>query len=214
MSATARTPITRHLTLVALLVAAGVFSLRLFETLQPAPAPAQIGSLQERETTALLETVAGPGNIRVSLQAGVEQRWLVLVNGPADAEQTRQIETILAASTGFRAGIDELTISQFEFAPAEHAAIPYRGALELTGLGLIVVILSGLALWPARQEEEHKPALAAPAPLTAKPMPETVRHLAVTEPSIEQASTMAERHPDDTVRLLRSWMSNKNGTSA
>ena len=214
MSATAKTPITRHLTLVALFLAAGVFSLRLYDTLQPAQPASQVGSLQEREVTALLETVTGPGNVRVSRQAGAEQQWLVLINGTPDASRVQKIETILIAATGVRTGTDTLTISEFEFTSTQRDTLSYQGALELTGLGLIVVILSGLALVPSRSVAE--PTLVTSSPLATpnrEPL-DRLQTMGAVDPSVEEASQLAERHPDETVRLLRHWMTDKTGNAA
>ncbi|MDJ0922595.1 MAG: hypothetical protein QNI84_15815 [Henriciella sp.] len=214
MSATARTPITRNLTLVALLVAAGVFSLRLFDVLQPAPATAPVGSQQEREVTALLETVTGPGQVKVAVHGGPEKSWLVLINGAPDSARIERIETILAASTGFRPGTDTLTVSEFEFATSARSQVPYQGALELTGLGLIVLILGGLSLRGAERSSAGAVQVLPAQTTSPRAAPDAAPPGLSQDTAIERAGALAEANPDGTVRLLRTWMSETPGAAS
>ena len=209
MRAKDRTPTTRLLALAAFVLAAGLLSLRAFD-LFGTPETEPVGGAAERELTYLLEPITGEDRIRVSVTGHSPKSVLVMIDGEmgSDLRTVRtQIENILVASIGFDLETDTLTLSQFPFARGVGASLTPLEIAELTGLGLLALILLGAAFAPS--------AAPAPAPPVrpqdrqieatrqARPTPQ------VLEPNqdLDAATTLAETQPSQTANLVRDWMS-------
>ncbi|MEL6861428.1 MAG: hypothetical protein AAGL11_06290 [Pseudomonadota bacterium] len=212
MSASNRTPTTRLLALAALLLAAGVFALRATDIFS-APMPAPIGDRAEQELTYLLEPITGADKVRVSVTGRTDRQILIMIDGTvaSDMRASRtQIEAVLAASIGYNAETDTLTLTQFPFARGVGANLTPMQIAELTSLGLLCgLLLISLLNSPATRSIE--PMQPAPAP--SDPYPAQPARLAAPAPSpaegsdLQTASTLAESKPNETARLVRGWMS-------
>lgn len=209
MRAKDRTPTTRLLALAAFVLAAGLLSLRAFD-LFGTPETEPVGGAVERELTYLLEPLTGEDRIRVSVTGHSPKSVLVMIDGEvgSDLRSVRtQIENILVASIGFDLERDSLTLSQFPFARGVGASLTSFEIAELTGLGLLSLLLLGVAFTPAAT-----PAPAPTAPTRERPI-EAARQARpspqLLEPNqdLEAASTLAEAQPSQTANLVRDWMS-------
>ena len=212
MSAKDRTPITRLLALAAFLLAAGLLSLRaydLFGSVNSEP----VGNSVERELTYLLEPITGSDRVRVSVTGRTPKSVLVMVDGEiaTDLRPLRsRVENILAASIGFDADSDTLTLTQFPFARGVGGTLTPFQIAELTGLSLLSLILLFIMLTPQRSSDV---ATLAPAPEPARPEPLMPRAsrlpapLPVEPSELSEASALAETNPQDTARLVKGWMS-------
>ncbi|MFN3214156.1 MAG: hypothetical protein ACE37M_13715 [Henriciella sp.] len=212
MRAKDRTPTTRLLALAAFLLAAGLLSLRAYDVFgTPDAEPA--GGAAEREITYLLEPIAGKNRIRVSVTGHSPKTVLVMIDG-ANGEDLRavrtRVEAVLSASIGFDPETDTLTLSQFPFARGVGGSMTPFEIAELTGLGLLSLILLGLVFAPAPATSQ-----AAPAPIrdrTSEPAPQARSAPQVTqvlEPNqdLNDATSLAEAQPSQTADLVRDWMS-------
>ncbi|MEL6691940.1 MAG: hypothetical protein AAFQ12_02765 [Pseudomonadota bacterium] len=209
MRAKDRTPTTRLLALAAFVLAAGLLSLRAYD-LFGTPETEPVGGAVERQLTYLLEPLTGEDRVRVSVTGLTPKSVLVMIDGEvgSDLRSVRtQIENILVASIGFNLETDTLTLSQFPFARGVGASLTPFEIAELSGLGLLSLILLGAAFSPASN--------TAPAPTTPtreRPI-ETARKTRpspqLLEPNqdLEAASTLAEAQPSQTADLVRDWMS-------
>ena len=118
MSAKTRTSYTRLIALAALIVAAGVLSMRVYDVFGT-PQSDPVGNSVERELTYLLEPIVGAEKVRVSISGRTDRTVLVMIDGPVatDLRASRdQVETVLTAALGFDAETDTLTLTQFPFA--------------------------------------------------------------------------------------------------
>ena len=209
MRAKDRTPTTRLLALAAFVLAAGLLSLRAFD-LFGTPETEPVGGAAERELTYLLEPITGEDRIRVSVTGHSPKSVLVMIDGEmgSDLRTVRtQIENILVASIGFDLETDTLTLSQFPFARGVGASLTPLEIAELTGLGLLALILLGAAFAPS--------AAPAPTPL-ARPQDRPIEAARQTRPApqvlepnqdLDAATTLAETQPRQTANLVRDWMS-------
>ena len=210
MSAKDRTPTTRFLAFAAILLAAGVFALRAHD-LFAAPKSDPIGSALERELTYLLEPIAGAERVRVAGTMGRPKTVLVMIDG-APANDLRgvraQVESILIAAMGFNVETDSLTLSQFPFAHGVNGSLTALEIAELTGLGVLILVLLGASLTPQRAQATPSSVaetgrIALQAPTRAQlPAPK------INAPSeLNQAEDLAETKPVETAGLVRGWMS-------
>lgn len=210
MSAQDRPSTTRLLALAAILIAAGLFAFRAYDLFGGTKSE-PIGSSVAQELTYLLEPITGKDRARVSVSGLAPKSVLILMDGDV-AEDLRpvraRIEPILTASIGFDPERDTLTLSQFPFARGVGASIEPLHLAELTGLGLLIAILIAFGTFRTPQ-----PVVAAPI---ADPRPVAPREVIPTrlasldvEPvsDLLEASEMAEQNPNETARLVRSWMS-------
>ena len=209
MRAKDRTPTTRLLALAAFVLAAGLLSLRAFD-LFGTPETEPVGGAAERELTYLLEPITGEDRIRVSVTGHSPKSVLVMIDGEmgSDLRTVRtQIENILVASIGFDLETDTLTLSQFPFARGVGASLTPFEIAELTGLGLLALILLGAAFAPSAAPAPTPPARPQDRPIETarqtRPAPK------VLEPNqdLDAATTLAETQPRQTANLVRDWMS-------
>ena len=217
---TTKTPTTRFLTLIALFLAAGVLSVRAVDLFTaPTQAP-QTGSTTEQALTSLLEPVAGPGNIRVSVQGSFDRTVLILFNGPkvattASEALTLEIETITMAALALDAARDTLTLSQFPFVNTSQVTITSLEMAELVGLGLVCVLLTIMLIAPPSQtvaDQKTQPQDIAPPPNTLRlvkdaPAPQV-------DAEIDRAAEIAVNDPTGTARLIRQWIGDSEGGKA
>ena len=209
MRAKDRTPTTRLLALAAFVLAAGLLSLRAFD-LFGMPETEPVGGAVERELTYLLEPLTGEDRIRVSVTGHSPKSVLVMMDGEvaSDLRAVRtQIENILVASIGFNLETDTLTLSQFPFARGVGASLTPFEIAELTGLGLLTLILLGAAFAPASTSAPAPTTPTRERPAEAARQPRPSPQLLEPNQDLEAASTLAEAQPSQTANLVRDWMS-------
>ena len=221
MASSSSLPAARSLALLALVLAAGVFCLRAADLLTTKAPVNPTGNAKERALVSLLEPVAGPGNVRVSITGTSARHYLVLVNSPrAETPETARLRAdignILPAATGFDASRDQLTITLLPFAPAAIMAPPPRDWAELAGLGLLMACLTLVLLRPSESTSTQLPTRADdlrinPRPLRAR---EPSADISTPDTIISTAGSLAAREPEATVSLIRQWMSTGKGGSA
>ena len=196
--------------LAAFVLAAGLFALRAYDTLTAAKTE-PVGSALERELTYLLEPITGPNKVRVSVTGGTPKSVLVMIDGEVATDlrplRTR-IESILIASMGFEADQDTLSLSQFPFARGVGEALTPLQIAELTGLGLLSMLLLIAGLAPSRTRAEPQQLtdpypLSPPAHASARlaPPAQTPRS------DLSEAAALAEAKPNETAHVVRNWMS-------
>lgn len=211
MSAKTGIPFPRLIALTALLLAAGLLSLRAYDTFGGAKSE-PVGSAIERELTYLLEPVTGAEKVRVSVTGRSDRTVLVMIDGEmgSDLRAARtQIENILIASLGFDPTTDTLTLTQFPFARGVGGSLTALEMAELTGLGLLCAllfagVLGGQSMPARRQAPEptvrrepmmaHQPA-RLPAPATS------------VGSELGEAANLAESKPNETASVVRNWLS-------
>lgn len=206
-------PTTRLLALAALLLAAGLFSVRAIDVFA---APATIESSQQSpdSLTSLLQTLHGPQSVRLIERASPEtgSTFLVLMNAseiPSDAQDKvrTDIQSVLTASAAFAPQRDQIS---FIYAPFEtQARTPSALEIgELVGLGALVLLTLMAALAPVMRQDDARLS----APMSQTPIrPVSGVDLAPDRPSIAEASARANNDPDHTVHVLRKWMSEDAG---
>lgn len=209
MRAKDRTPTTRLLALAAFVLAAGLLSLRAYD-LFGTPDTEPVGGAVERELTYLLEPLTGEDRIRISVTGHSPKSVLVMIDGEvgSDLRSVRtQIENILVASIGFNLETDTLTLSQFPFARGVGASLTPFEIAELTGLGLLSLILLGVAFTPVSAPTPAPIAPVRERPIEASRQIRTSPQLLEPNQDLEAASTLAETQPSQTADLVRDWMS-------
>ena len=212
MSAKDRTPTTRLLALAAFLLAAGLLSLRAYDVFGSVKSE-PVGNSVERELTYLLEPITGSDRVRVSVTGRTPKTVLVMVDGDiaTDLRPLRaRVENVLTASIGFDAENDTLTLSQFPFARGVGGTLTPFQIAELTGLGLLSLILLITILTPQRTREmmATPPEPRLPDPMMSRTPRLTASAPVQAEPSeLNEASTLAEANPKETAKLVKGWMS-------
>jgi len=210
MSAKDRTPTTRLLALAAFILAAGLLSLRGYDLLA-APSAEPVGGAMEKELTYLLEPITGRDRIRVSVTGHSPKTVLIMVDGEiaSDLRPMRaRIEPVLIASINFNPETDRLSLSQFPFARGAGRTLTPLQIAELTGLGLLSLMLLISLLTPTTTPRASTPAPAPRQPET--PIARAARTAPVAiEPDngLRTATALAETKPNETANLVRSWMS-------
>lgn len=210
MSAKDRTPTTRLLALAAFILAAGLLSLRGYDLLA-APSAEPVGGAMEKELTYLLEPITGRDRIRVSVTGHSPKTVLIMVDGEiaSDLHPMRaRIEPVLIASINFNPETDRLSLSQFPFARGAGRTLTPLQIAELTGLGLLSLMLLISLLTPTTTPRANAPAPAPRQPET--PIARAARTAPVAiEPDngLRTATALAETKPNETANLVRSWMS-------
>lgn len=210
MSERDRPSTTRLMALAAFILAAGLFSLRTYDTFSAVSSDPKGGAL-EQELTYLLEPIAGTDKVRVSVTSSAPKTVLVMIDGAiaSDLRPLRsRIETILVAAMAFDPERDTLTLSQFPFARGVGASLTPLQIAELTGLGLLTLLL--LMIWGA---PNRRPAVL-PAPNDQRPPAQPPRQparlpapVAALDSDYRDASALAEAKPHETAHLVRDWMS-------
>ncbi len=210
MSAKTRTPYPRLIALAALVLAAGLLSVRtydIFGSVKSEP----VGSALERELTYLLEPITGADRVRVSVTGRSDRTVLVMIDGEMGSDlrtQRVQIENILIASLGFDPATDTLTLTQFPFARGVGSSLTAFEIAELTGLGLLcAILLAGTLNAPTASTRaaapepalRREPVLAAQARL---PAPQTSM-----DADLNEAARLAESKPNETANVVRDWLS-------
>lgn len=210
MSAKTRTPYTRLVTLAALILAAGLLSLRAYDVFGSVKSD-PVGNSVERELTYLLEPITGAEKVRVSVMGRSDHTVLIMVDGEigTDLRQLRvQIENVLIAALGFDPATDTLTLTQFPFARGVGSSLTPLQIAELTGLGLLCCLLLASLLGYASAIETTATPAAQPRREPVLPQP---ARLPAPEPSgpseLNEAAQLAESKPNETASLVRGWMS-------
>jgi len=210
MSVRDRPSTTRLMALVAFILAAGLFSLRAYDTFGSVTAEPMGGAL-EQELTYLLEPITGTDKVRVSVTGSSPKTVLLMIDGAVATDlrplRTR-VEAILVAAMAFDLERDTLTLSQFPFARGVGASLTPLQIAELTGLGMLSLLLLMVWVSPSRRAvippphvEQRPQALAARQPARL-PAP-----VAERDPDLREASALAEAKPNETAHLVRDWMS-------
>ena len=212
MSAKDRPPMTRFLALAALILAAGLFAFRAYDVFNT-PTSEPVGSTLEREITYLLEPITGAERVRVAVTMGSPKTVLVMIDGESGSDLRAlrtQIERVLTASMGFNVEADTLTLSQFPFATGLNGAPTPLETAELSGFGLLVLLLLGVSLNPQRARANAVPIANAPRPeaLVAPRVPAAMPQPSLPAPNeLSSATQLAEAKPVETAGLVRGWMS-------
>jgi len=207
MSAKPQTPYARLIALSAILLAAGLLSLRAYDVFGKS-ASEPVGSAAERQLTYLLEPIAGPDKVRVSISGRSEQTILVMIDGDpvADTAALRaQIEPVLRGSLNFDPESDTLTLSQFPFARGIGGTLTAMEVAELTGLGLLCLLLFGNLIGI------KAPSLTTPATAPQRPTPQVqpprpMAPITPDTPEWTKAAKLAESNPNQTAHLVRTWL--------
>mgnify|MGYP000704692943 CR=1 FL=1 len=210
MSGRDRPSTTRLMALAAFILAAGLFSLRAYDTFGSVSSEPK-GGVLEQELTYLLEPITGADKVRVSVTGSAPKNVLVMIDGTfaTDLRPLRtRIETILVAAMAFDRERDTLTLSQFPYARGVGASLTPAQIAELTGLGLLTLLL--LLIWgaPTRRlaiapaQIDQRPPAPAPRQQARLPAP-----VAEFDPDLRDASALAEAKPHETAHLVRDWMS-------
>ena len=210
MSAKTGLSYPRLIALAALLLAAGLLSLRAYDTFNGVKSE-PVGSAIERELTYLLEPITGAEKVRVSVTGRSDRSVLVMIDGEmgSDLRAARtQIENILIASLGFDPASDTLTLTQFPFARGVGGSLTALEIAELTGLGLLCAILfAGIVTSPSFSVR-GEPLAPTPRrePLVAQParLPSPVANLGE---DMGEAARLAETKPNETASIVRNWLS-------
>lgn len=210
MSVRDRPSTTRLMALAALILAAGLLSLRaydLFGTVKSQP----VGGAVEQELTYLLEPITGADKVRVSVTGSTPKIVLVMIDGEfaTDLRPLRtRIETILVASMAFDRERDTLTLSQFPFARGVGRSLTIFQIAELTGLGLLCLLLIMAWLAPVRRNSvSYAQTSATPPNPTPRQPARLAAPVAERDPDLRDASALAEAKPNETAHLVRDWMS-------
>jgi len=210
MSERDRPSTTRLMALAAFILAAGLFSLRAYDTFSAVSSDPKGGAL-EQELTYLLEPIVGTDKVRLSVTGSSPKTVLVMIDGAVATDlrplQTR-IETILVAAMAFDRERDTLNLSQFPFARGVGASLTPLQIAELTGLGLLTLLL--LMIWgaPNRRpavmpaQNDQRPPAQPPRQPARLPAP-----VAAFDPDFSDASALADAKPHETAHLVREWMS-------
>lgn len=212
MSAKDKTPNLRFFAFAALVIAAGVLALRVYDLFGPDQAQ-PIGSSVETEIVYLLEPIVGVGQVRVSVTGTPERTVLVMVNGdPAgDVDALRnRVSSILAATMGFDAEQDRLVLEQFIFARGTGGALSLLQIMEISGLAVLVLTLAAMALGPGRSSRDVLSQLdLSPPAAPVLPSAYTASRPPLQSDDLSQASEIARSKPTETAALVRNWMSYK-----
>lgn len=214
MSITTKSSTTRLLTLIAFFLAVGVLSLRTVDLFTAAPAAQTVGHSTERALTNLLEPIVGTGNVRVAIRGAPERSFLILVNAPrtqtaASEIAASDIRAVIAASTGFQAERDTLTITQIPFARSVSGQLSTLDMLEFIGLGLLCAALLVVLISPAQTETSQPETRPATDPIRPRPVAITP-----TDENVDRAGNLAANDPLGTARLIRKWMGSSEGGNA
>lgn len=210
MSVRDRPSTMRLMALAAFILAAGLLSLRAYDTFGTVKSEPMGGAL-EQELTYFLEPITGTDKVRVSVTGSAPKNVLVMVDGAiaTDLRPVRtQIETILVAAMAFDRERDTLTLSQFPFARGVGASLTPLQIAELTGLGLLTLLLLMISASNSRRAVSMPTQIESrpPAPVARQParLPTPV---AERDPDLRDASDLAEAKPNETAHLVRDWMS-------
>ncbi len=210
MSAKTQSPYPRLIAFAALILAAGLFSLRAYDLFGGVKSD-PVGSSIERELTYLLEPITGAEKVRVSVSGRTDRTVLIMIDGEiaSDLRPLRsQIENVLIAALGFDPATETLTLTQFPFARGVGGSLTALQMAEITGLGLLsALLLIGLIGGASPAETTSSPT---PAPRRDTALPQPAR-LPVPEPrstpELNQAGQLAETKPNETASLVRGWLS-------
>lgn len=185
-------------------------------TILTRPLPAPAGSQLERSSLSLLETLAGPGDVRLSIRPyGGGKTWLVLINqAETDAapQLSERIESVLVASGYFDPVRDTLSVQQYAFAPGLSLRPAPRDYAELTILAVLAGILGLAAIGMGRQTDHAQP-LQMTAAQPDMPAPQSLKPVAVqprTQPR-QMVAVKASTDPSGAANVLRKWMNESGG---
>jgi len=196
--------------LAAFILAAGLFSLRAYDTFGSVSSDPKGGAL-EQELTYLLEPITGADKVRVSVTGSAPKTVLVMIDGAVATDlrplRTR-IETILVAAIAFDLERDTLSLSQFPFARGVGSSLTPLQIAELAGLGLLSVLLIMVWLSPTRRAVIEPPQIDPHAAVPRARQPARLpAPVAERDPDLRDASALAEAKPNETAHLVRDWMS-------
>lgn len=212
---------TRLVALIALAIAACLFTWRANTMLNDGVADAASQTFEQRQLTSLLEPVFGAHNVRIASHAGPDgtREFLVLVNSSAthvtiDRPVFDRVVTILEAAAGYNRAKDNLHLQPFEFASGTAAGFETTDLYELGALGLIGLLLAITALsssptpltLPGGQmapQTHFAPATDAAQPFRTQGIPVT----AANEDEVGQARQLAAHNPGEAARIVRRWLS-------
>lgn len=207
MTSVNRTPTTRLLALVALIVATGVLCLRGLDLfVDTAPPQTAFANPAERAITNLLDPIIGPGHFRVSVALGEPSRTMILLDETRAVQNLdNQIELIVQSILA--APDAAITITNVPFAANAKPNLSPLQLAELMGLGLLCAMLTAQLFLPLATPQSQT-TIAPPETAMRRPdlrlVPEAPAAQHVTE--IDTAAQLAVSDPDGTARLIRSWM--------
>lgn len=206
-----RAPTLRWFGLVAIFIAAGLFTLRAYVTFS-GPQSTPVGSAVEQHVTYLLEPITGNDKVRVSISGLAPKVILVMVDGDMATDlrpQRARIESILVAAIGFDPERDTLTLTQFPYAAGVGSSLTALEIGELLALGGLTALL--LTLWLVRAPmyvEEGRPSDEPRAPVAiSHPSARLTPSAPPLASNLSEAADLAEKRPNETAELVRNWMS-------
>lgn len=175
------------------------------------PESEPVGGALEQELTYLLEPIAGPSKVRVSVTGMAPKSVLIMIDGDVATDlrpMRTRIESVLIAAIAFDPESDALHLKQFPFARGVGASLAPLQIVELMSLGLLAALLLALGLAPRRDRGTaprdidppvRNADLRPPARLPA-PAPTAI-------PERQDAAALAETNPNETAQVVRNWMS-------
>ena len=180
---------------------------------KPAEAPVA-ASVEQQNLISVIETLAGPGNARVTVRRSGKgiRDFLVLIdtsNGTA-RPLGKQIEAMLVSAAGFDPALgDTLTVREYAFVGGSASKPATSELVELGVIGLLVFLLSWGAFAPARQtvETQLRPKTKRSSDeQSARPRPVAVDLNSSTGNSAASAARTANEDPAGTAKIIRAWM--------
>ncbi|MEM9226122.1 MAG: hypothetical protein AAGA24_06370 [Pseudomonadota bacterium] len=217
--ATPMSPTTRILALAALVLAAGLFSVRATAVFTAPQASPAIGTAAEQKVAHLLEPIVGAGQVRVSIHQAGEgpNSFLIIFNrgaaAPTEIETLQKtIDQVLINGAGLVPGQDTVTYLSVPFAAAP-GMLTRSQLFELIGLGslalfILAALLAQMTGAPSRaaprRDDEPAPKADAPQIIPARDV----------DDAMSQAAHLAAQDPDRTVTVIRKWMKTEPGSAA
>jgi len=200
-------PTTRILALAVILMAAGLFSARVYNVFNQSAPLVQTQNPIEQKVTGLLETLIGEDQVQFSVRPDESggANYLLMINEAVTFDQA-DVETVLQAAAGYSAQSDQLTIMQTAF-KSQNIAPSFLDYAELTGLGLLLAFLVFLL----------RPVPSQPAPVRIEPAisqaPERFSEPPVPDQDYGEATRLASAAPERAAEVIRSWIKTDRGVS-
>ncbi|MEM5518419.1 hypothetical protein WNY37_15795 [Henriciella sp. AS95] len=178
----------------------------------------------QAELTNLLEPVLGRGDVRVAIHQAADggQSFLILVNRPKEAfaidpQKYDQVSMILDAAAGYDASVDRLQIQPIVFASGLSGGFSAGQLIELGGL----LVIGGLLAFLLLTNRQEQPVAAPASPRVDLPANDTPRlhakqvpDLPANNDSAAEARRIARENPQETAKIIRSWInSSEDGGS-
>ncbi len=187
-------------------------------TILTRPVPAPTGSQLELGSLSLLETLAGPGDVRLSIRHnGGGKTWLVLINRAeteAAPQLSERIESLLVASGYFDPVRDTLSVQQYAFAPGLSLRPAPRDYAELAIFAALAGLLGLAAIGMGRRADDPQPLqMIAPEPDMPAPRPLEPATVQPRARPRQMVAVKANTDPARAANVLRDWMNESGGNA-